>query len=119
MVAYRFGPTASHNFYPSILLVTALLVVNPLKVGAERLPFRNYGLSDGLAHNRVNVIHQDRKGYLWLGTFEGLSRFDGYQFVNYGTAEGLAHPTINTITEDRDGRLWVGTNRGGASRRAE
>jgi ligand-binding sensor domain-containing protein/signal transduction histidine kinase len=96
-------------------LLAALLVGTPLTAAAERLPFRHYGVGDGLVQSRVAVIHQDGKGYLWFGTLEGLSRFDGHQFVNYGTADGLDHPTINAIAEDQNGGLWFGTNGGGVA----
>ena len=61
-------------------------------------------------------MYQDRKGYLWLATWEGLSRFDGYRFINYGLRDGLGDPIINAITEDRQGRLWIATNGGGVAR---
>ncbi|HKQ79501.1 MAG TPA: two-component regulator propeller domain-containing protein [Blastocatellia bacterium] len=77
---------------------------------------RHYDVSDGLAHSHVGAIHQDRKGYLWFGTWEGLSRFDGYRFKNYGVRDGLGHNIVNGIAEDRQGRLWVATNGGGVSR---
>ena len=83
---------------------------------AQRLPFQRYNVDDGLAHSRVTSIHQDRKGYLWFGTWEGLSRFDGYRFTNYGLHDGLDNFVINTIAEDRQGHLWVGTNGGGVAR---
>src|SRR5881397_1034478 len=85
-------------------------------VGAQQLPIRRYDLRDGLAHSRVISIYQDRKGYLWFGTWEGLSRFDGYRFTNYDTRNGLGNQVINAITEDRRGHLWVATNGGGVSR---
>lgn len=93
-----------------------LLSLAPAIIVAEQLPIRIYTTADGLAHSRVNHIHQDAKGYLWFGTVEGLSRFDGYRVINYGPHDGLGHPYINTIAEDRQGRLWVGTNGGGVSR---
>src|SRR5262245_9167380 len=96
-------------------LSTALFLLAGLPVCAQRLSTRHYNVSDGLAHSHVTAIHQDHKGYLWFGTWEGLSRFDGYRFTNYGEREGLGHVTVNSITEDRQGRLWVGTN-GGVSR---
>ena len=74
---------------------------------------------DGLAHNTVLAIHQDKQGYIWFGTFEGLSRFDGYRFVNYDVTDGLGHVMVNDISEDRHGRLWVATNGGGVARRVE
>jgi ligand-binding sensor domain-containing protein/signal transduction histidine kinase len=86
------------------------------KVGAQQLSIRHYDVSDGLAHSHVTAMHQDAKGYLWLATWEGLSRFDGYRFTNYGQRDGLGDPIINNIAEDRNGRLWVATNGGGVAR---
>lgn len=97
-------------------MLAALFLSASLPVCAQRLSVRHYGVSDGLAHSHVGTIHQDRKGYLWFGTREGLSRFDSYRFTNYGERDGLGHPIINDIAEDRQGRLWVGTNGGGVSR---
>jgi ligand-binding sensor domain-containing protein/two-component sensor histidine kinase len=83
---------------------------------AQQLPIRRYDLRDGLAHSRVSAIYQDRKGFLWFGTWEGLSRFDGYRFTNYGIGDGLDNAVINAIAEDQAGGLWVATNGGGISR---
>lgn len=84
--------------------------------GAQRLPLRCWGVRDGLAHARVNAILQDARGYLWLATGEGLSRFDGYAFRSFGVADGLGHPVVNDIAEDEAGGLWVATNGGGIAR---
>jgi ligand-binding sensor domain-containing protein/signal transduction histidine kinase len=92
-----------------------MLLLAALSVRAQQLSVRRYDVSDGLAHSHVTAIHQDRKGYLWFGTWEGLSRFDGYRFTNYGERDGLGHVIINDITEDRHGRLWVATNGGGVA----
>jgi ligand-binding sensor domain-containing protein len=70
------------------LLASTLLLCAPT-VSAQQLPFRHYGVADGLAHNQVGAIYQDAQGYLWFGTAEGLSRFDGYRFTNYGLRDGL------------------------------
>jgi ligand-binding sensor domain-containing protein/signal transduction histidine kinase len=86
---------------------------------AQRLPVRSYDVADGLANSRVGDLYQDRRGYLWISTPEGLSRFDGAQFVTYGLADGLPHVVINAVTEDHRGRLWVGTNGGGLARLVE
>jgi ligand-binding sensor domain-containing protein/signal transduction histidine kinase len=96
----------------SVPLFTFLLGV----IWGQQLPFRLYDVPDGLAHSTVQSIHQDAKGYLWFGTEEGLSRFDGYRFTNYSTRDGLGNSTINAIAEDRHGHLWVGTNGAGVSR---
>ncbi len=80
---------------------------------AQQLPLRCYGVADGLADPAVLSLFQDSQGFLWVGTREGLSRFDGYEFLSLGLAEGLGHPMVNAIAEDREGSLWVATNGGG------
>lgn len=95
-----------------LALSLALLVLDVLTGHAQQLSIRRYDVSDGLAHNTITSIYQDAKGYLWFGTFEGLSRFDGYRFTNYSTSDGLGHVITNYIAEDRQGRLWVATNGG-------
>ena len=97
-------------------LPVALLLLAALSVCAQQLSVRHYDVSDGLANSHVSAIHQDAKGYLWFGTREGLSRFDGYRFINYGTRDGLGNPVINALAEDRQGRLWIGANGGGVAR---
>lgn len=73
--------------------------------------------SDGLVNNTVRCIMQDSKGRLWLGTSNGLSRYDGCVFVNYRLSHdkkslGLADRRVKSIYEGKDGLLWIGTMRG-------
>ena len=76
------------------------------------MPLKNYTTSDGLAHNTINKIVRDSRGFLWFCTEEGLSRFDGYSFTNYGTGQGLPHTSVNDILETHAGDYWVATNGG-------
>ncbi|HEU0176458.1 MAG TPA: two-component regulator propeller domain-containing protein [Blastocatellia bacterium] len=108
-------PIAGATVAAARYLSVWLLLLAALPARAQQISVRRYDVSDGLAHSRVTAIHQDRKGYLWFGTWEGLSRFDGYRFTNYGERDGLGHVIINDITEDRRGRLWVATNGGGVA----
>lgn len=96
-----------------VLVLSLVLTVSQLS--AQRLAVRSFQIGDGLPHNSVKRIFQDKKGFLWIATWEGLSRFDGYSFKNYGTQHGLGHTFINDITADEVGRLWVATNGGGVS----
>lgn len=82
---------------------------------SQQYPFRQYTPSDGLAHGAVLSAYQDRKGYIWFSTLEGLSRFDGYDFVNYSAKDGLEQAVINHAIEDNQGRLWVATNGSGVA----
>ena len=95
-----------------LALSVFLLLVFVQPGGAERLPLRTYTVADGLAHNIINRIVRDSRGFLWFCTFEGLSLFDGYRFTNYGVDEGLPRPYVNDILEAQGGQYWVATNVG-------
>jgi signal transduction histidine kinase/ligand-binding sensor domain-containing protein len=69
-----------------------------------------------LAHNHIACIVRDSHGFLWFGTTDGLSRFDGASFTNYGVKDGLASAYINDMLESRSGVYWLATNGGGVSR---
>lgn len=77
---------------------------------------RRWRTEDGLPQNSPTAITQTRDGYLWLGTFNGLVRFDGIKFRTFtvANAPGLTSDSISALLEDRAGRLWVGTDGGGA-----
>ena len=79
---------------------------------AERLPLRKYTTEDGLAHARVRRIVRDPRGFLWFCTVDGLSRFDGAEFVTYRTGDGLPDPWVTDVLATRDGAYWVATNAG-------
>ena len=91
------------------LLPGGLLLALSLSAPAERLPLKTYTTTDGLAHNVVNKIVRDSRGFLWFCTADGLSRFDGYAFTNYGTEQGLPVNAVNDILETRAGEYWVAT----------
>ena len=90
-----------------------LLVVGSLLLSAasQQLNFVKYTVYDGLVANPVRCIYQDSKGFIWIGTLDGLSRYDGYKFTNYTTVNGLSHNFINSITEV-DGKLLIAENNG-------
>src|SRR5262249_42762783 len=73
---------------------------------AAHLPFRAYGAAEGLAGDHVRFIHQDARGFLWLATNAGVSRFDGHEFRNYGTADGLPFASARKVVEAQDGTLY-------------
>jgi ligand-binding sensor domain-containing protein/signal transduction histidine kinase len=89
-----------------------LLLLMLVRVSAEQLPLKLYTTADGLAHEHVLQIVRDTRGFLWLCTLDGLSRFDGTRFVNYGVKEGLPHANINDLVESRHGYYWVATSAG-------
>lgn len=74
---------------------------------AQQYNFIPYSIEDGLAQSQVRAMYQDQKGYLWIGTYGGISRFDGLHFTNYSTDDGLLYNQINAIAEDIRGNLWL------------
>lgn len=95
------------------LLVSLMSVFNHVKAEPLEFVFEHYSSDDGLPHNSICDIHQDTRGYLWLCTWYGLSRYDGESFVNYtmrpGDYSNLSHNRILSVAEDASGYLWVTT----------
>ena len=79
---------------------------------------RTWQTDEGLPNNVVQAIAQTRDGYLWVGTLEGLARFDGVSFTAFGApiAPELEKASITALCADRQGALWVGTEGGGLLR---
>jgi ligand-binding sensor domain-containing protein len=79
----------------------------------QQLPLRYYGQAEGLKNLSVNALAQDRFGYLWAGTENGLFRFDGDRFLQVeidDAADGAAQ--VNALLSDKNGRIWAGTDSG-------
>ncbi len=83
---------------------------------ASSLVVRSWSTRSGLPQNTINAITRTRDGYLWLGTQDGLARFDGLRFTTFGLVDGLESVEIQTLLEDTEGALWIGTRGGGLSR---
>src|SRR5262245_49264333 len=99
----------------------ALLVAAPaLAKGGSNIPFVRLSLEDGLSQARVGAIVQDGEGYIWLGTQEGLNRYDGYRFEVFlhdpARPGSLSNDSVQCLLVDRQRRLWVGTEGGGLNR---
>lgn len=77
-----------------------------------RFTFRAYGTEQGLGNQAVQCLAQDRAGFLWAGTEDGLYRYDGKRFQGFGTGEGLPSSYVTALKEDGQGHLWVATFQG-------
>ena len=77
----------------------------------------HWEMKDGLPLNKVRAIVQTRDGYLWVGTFNGIARFDGVRFKVFDVANtpALQNNATESLCEDRAGHLWIGNNLGGIS----
>lgn len=73
-----------------------------------------YDEGDGMVASEANTVMQDQQGYLWIGSYGGLGRYNGHEFENISvTREGAPKTGIRVLYEDEEGRIWIGTNDAG------
>ena len=98
----------------SLLLLLASNAQQPV------LYFKRLSQANGLSNNKVNCILQDKRGFTWIGTDDGLNRYDGNNFLVFknipGQSSSVSGNTITDLHEDKDGILWIATADGGISR---
>lgn len=86
----------------------------------KNIRFEQLSLEDGLSQSVVNAILQDSKGFLWIGTDDGLNRYDGYEFKVYkpdtNDPASISDRSITDLVEDSQGYLWIATRVGGLNR---
>lgn len=100
-----------------LLLIILLITTNIVYVSAyNNINFKNITSEDGLLQGTVETIIQDDQGYIWLGTNDGLCRYNGYEFKIYKHDEELENSITNNyivdIKQDNSGNIWVGTANG-------
>ena len=96
--------------YARRALFAVLLAASGTLVHAQRYTFQSY--DKGLGNLSVTCMLQDRTGYLWIGTQNGLFRYGGAGFQEFGRQDGLTGTIIDALHQDGAGRLWVGTTEG-------
>ena len=77
---------------------------------AQLYPFVHYTPREGLVNNKAKIIFQDSKGKLYIGTFGGLSIYDGSRFTNFDYNDGLGNTLVNDIVEMGDDSVWILVN---------
>ena len=122
MKAYTDTIRAARFWWPLVILwtLTALLCA-PLQAQSsdhrKNVRFEHISLEDGLSQAFVACTLQDRDGFMWFGTQEGLNRYDGYTFKVFSydpeDPNSLSNNFVKAIYQDRDGMIWVGTDGGG------
>ena len=92
----------------------------PSSLPPLNIRFGRIGVSSGLSQSVVNCILQDNQGFIWVGTQDGLNRYDGYTFKIFRPAsddsQGIHDRWINTLFQDKQGYIWIGTRLGGLNR---
>src|SRR5260221_13183138 len=105
----------------SRLQITAILVCLHAHcyVSAQKpsLYFEKITIQNGLSNNKVNCIIQDQRGFIWIGTNDGLDRYDGQYFTIFrkqqDNSPGISGNIITDLVEDKKGILWIATADGG------
>ena len=96
----------------NIFLVLLFFMLTPSFSAQEYFVFENFSIPQGLSNPTINCIYEDKYGFLWLGTNDGLSRYDGYEFKVYknnpSDSTSLPGNSIRTISEDNNDNLWIG-----------
>lgn len=97
-------------------LIVYCLLLLCCHASGQQILFRNYSVAEGLPSSTVRAIAQDDQGYMWFGTKNGISRFDGYQFRNFqykkNNATSLGNNFVHCITRFDSTHIWIGTENG-------
>ena len=99
--------------------VCLLFVALGAELCGETQFFKDYRQNDGLGNLNIESLVQDGTGFLWVGTQNGLFRFDGRQFLEFGTKDGIPSSYIHSLLASPDGTLWVGSAQGMSFRKGE
>lgn len=98
------------------LIIIICFLSKPIFGQFNNLKFENFGTSAGLSSSTCLTIFQDKEGFLWFGTIDGLNKYNGYEFEIYKSilndSTSISNNRINAIEEDISGNLWIGTNNG-------
>lgn len=96
------------------ILILLFISIYSVCFSQTKVRFTHYSADDGLSQNRVMDIHQDKKGFMWFATWDGLNKFDGKHFKVYkgqpGDPNAFTNNRLNSLLEDGHGFLWIITN---------
>ena len=104
------------SFSPLLAILFSLFLFCINVTQAQEIRFLNTTSEDGLSINGVTKLLQDKKGFIWLGTFNGLNRYDGYTFKIFlpepGNSKSISHHSLSALVQDNNGYIWCGTKDG-------
>lgn len=98
------------NFLKTCILFISIFTINSTYAQNQR--FKSFSVNEGLCHPFVYNINQDKNGFIWLGTGEGLCRYDGFSFISANSIDSLPVEVVNVTYCDSLGNLWIGYNNG-------
>lgn len=102
--------------FKNYILIVLVLISNVIFGQFNNLKFENLDTFNGLSSSTCVEIFEDKEGFLWFGTIDGLNKYNGYEFEIFRSVlndtSSISNNRVNTIAEDSKGHLWVGTNNG-------
>lgn len=119
MIVFQFQPTINKNlrFVFCILFIFCNLTRSRAQQTFKSVSFYSFGIDNGLSQGFVSNILQDKKGFMWFATADGLNKYDGYKFVVYhhdhDNHNTLANDDITCVFQDVKGRILIGTRNSG------
>src|ERR1051325_4042665 len=114
---YHFSDRRSPPVQTAMRTALAVLLLSAIHAHAQTLPpatypFRTYGTEAGLGNLSATSLAQDASGFLWVGTQDGVYRYDGTRFTRFGLGEGLPSTFIVALRAGRSGGVWASTAAG-------
>ena len=110
------SPTFRFIRFTTIYLLGFLFQILPAFAQNSELSFEKLSQKNGLSNNAIKSLFQDKKGFMWFGTINGLNRYDGKEFLVYNhdpkNKKSISNDFINCISEDENQNLWIGTPKG-------
>ncbi len=98
-----------------ILLALSLCFIMLSSAYGQKIKFKVFDIENGLPNNFINTIDQDKNGYLWIGTSEGLAKYNGLNIEQFKTKDGLSDDFISVTYIDNQGTMWLGHSNGNVS----
>lgn len=111
MAITRYGTHLS-DLFRMVLIVLWMTALHTGFAQERTVRFQHLTLEDGLPQNMVDCILQDRQGFMWFGTWNGLCRYDGYRFESFNSETDGINNFIQALQEDAFGNIWLGTREG-------
>lgn len=119
-MVYGLKQKAFILFLRHLALGTLILCLFQILTAQDYECYNHLSSDDGLSQNVVNCMIQDREGFLWIGTQDGLNCFNGYSFIHYqnqpSDSASLSNNYVTSLCEDKSGFIWAGTMSGGLNR---
>lgn len=103
-------------FLPTISMLLSLFFISATYAQVDQIQFQTFSLADGLSNDSITDIVEDRRGYIWIATTDGLNRFDGYKFKKYlhelDNPRTIPEQFVRQLFVDSRGELWITSSRG-------